>query len=58
MTAVMPAAAAATSASTTYEHRDFDEFYAAKFDVLRSQLYAYLFRRSWPTSTASPATSW
>lgn len=42
MTAVMTAAAAAPRASTTDDQRDFDEFYAAKFDVLRSQLYAYL----------------
>jgi RNA polymerase sigma-70 factor, ECF subfamily len=42
VTAVMTAAAAATGAATTFDHRDFDEFYAAKFDVLRSQLYAYL----------------
>ncbi|GIF51834.1 RNA polymerase sigma-70 factor (ECF subfamily) [Asanoa ferruginea] len=42
MTLVMTAAAAAGGASATYDQVDFDDFYAAKFDVLRSQLYAYL----------------
>jgi RNA polymerase sigma-70 factor (ECF subfamily) len=42
VTAVMTAAPAAAGASTTYDQGDFDDFYAAKFDVLRSQLYAYL----------------
>lgn len=43
MTAVTTPAAAVPRASTAVERqRDFDEFYAAKFDVLRSQLYAYL----------------
>ncbi|MGC4849004.1 RNA polymerase sigma factor [Micromonospora sp. DT15] len=39
---MMTAAAAAPRASTKDDQRDFDEFYATKFDVLRSQLYAYL----------------
>jgi RNA polymerase sigma-70 factor, ECF subfamily len=43
VTAVMTPAAAAARSSTAAEHqRDFDDFYAAKFDVLRSQIYAYL----------------
>jgi len=43
VTAVTTPAAAAPRASVTSDvQRDFDEFYAAKFGVLRSQLYAYL----------------
>jgi RNA polymerase sigma-70 factor, ECF subfamily len=43
VTAVMtPAAAAPRAATATDKELDFDELYAAKFDVIRSQLYAYL----------------
>ncbi|HEX6682816.1 MAG TPA: SigE family RNA polymerase sigma factor [Candidatus Limnocylindrales bacterium] len=40
MTAV--AAKAIANPATGRAHRDFDEFYGATFDGLRSQLYAYL----------------
>ncbi|MEV0719019.1 SigE family RNA polymerase sigma factor [Asanoa sp. NPDC050611] len=39
--AVLNAGATAPRAAT-YDPGDFDDFYAAKFDVLRSQVYAYL----------------
>lgn len=43
VTAVMTPTAAAPRASTAADReRDFDDFYAAKFDVLRSQIFAYL----------------
>lgn len=41
MTAVM-ARLSATPPTAVAQHRDFDEFYAASFPILRSQLYAYL----------------
>jgi RNA polymerase sigma-70 factor, ECF subfamily len=37
-----PAAAAPRTLNAAEAQRDFDELYAVKFDVLRSQLYAYL----------------
>jgi RNA polymerase sigma-70 factor (ECF subfamily) len=39
---ITPAAAAPQAPTSAHRERDFDEFYAAKFRVLRSQLYAYL----------------
>jgi RNA polymerase sigma-70 factor (ECF subfamily) len=37
-----PAAAASRALTAIDGERDFDAFYAAKFDVLRSQIFAYL----------------
>lgn len=42
VTAVMTPAAATTRTASTAIQSDFDEFYAAKFDTLRAQVYAYL----------------
>lgn len=42
VTAVVTAAAAPQTMSAPDSERDFDDFYLAKFAVLRSQVYAYL----------------